>query len=345
MAENETVATASGPLRLYDNTRLSAFKRCPRYFFYRHVKHWTPDKISPALVFGASWHAAMDAIWRSMVAGDEKTIVVEKGVEAFNAEWTDQGMPSPQDLMPEDIKELGARTPVNAIEMIVGYVSKRWDMLRGGELEILDIERPFIVPLDPEDDTLFYIGKIDKTIRYKSKVLAMEHKTTTAYKKTEDSNKFRAGFVDSFSPNSQVDGYQYALHLTYPGEAGGVWVDAALVHKTEESFMFIPVEKRLEQLDLWLWETHTWIDLIEQNKEMAANTSPQEKYMAAFPKNTNSCWDFNQACPYLDLCRAWPNPQGHDIPPGMTRSVWNPVEHIQGLGHLVDKDAVDAEAE
>lgn len=50
-------------LRLYDNTRLSDYKRCPRFFFFRHVMHWvsTGERRLP-LIFGGAWHTEMDRL-------------------------------------------------------------------------------------------------------------------------------------------------------------------------------------------------------------------------------------------------------------------------------------------
>lgn len=312
-------------LRLYDNTRLSDFKRCPRYFYYRHEQGWLKDTTELSLIFGSSWHRAMDQIWPLILEGEDKEEIIAAGNIAFLNEWISNGLPAELDYEAE--KEWSPRTPGIAFEMIVGYTTQRYRQIRE-DFELLHIEKPFAVPLDPNDPTLFYIGKMDKVVRRRGRPGTIEHKTTTAYSK---SSKFRSTFVDSFSPNSQVDGYAYALHMLFPGEkVGGVWVDAALVHKTEnDAFMFIPVERQIQQLDGWLWETRSWIDQIEGNRIMAAEfVEPGDPYMAAFPKNTNSCFDFNRSCQYLDLCKAWPNPIGKPLPPGYTAKKWDPLEHL-----------------
>lgn len=311
-------------LRLYDNTRLSDFKRCPRYYYYRHIRNWVASGVGLPLVFGSAWHAAQEEIWPALVEGKmPQNEVVERAYLAFLAEWQKEGLPWPLDLETE--QEFAPRTPANALEMIHGYVEIRAKQM--GDLEMVSVEKPFAVPLDPEDATLFYVGKIDKIIRVKSrkKYRAIEHKTTTAYSKGAG---FRSSFVDSFSPNSQVDGYLYCLHMTFPDAVEGVWVDAALVHKTEhEVFKFIPVEKKLDQLDAWLWETRSWIDLVEANKKQAEGQHNHE-YMAAFPKNTNSCHDFNKSCQYIDLCKAWANPSNKPLPLGFQEEVWDPLDRL-----------------
>lgn len=311
-------------LRLYDNTRISAFRRCPRYYFFRHVLDWETKTKKTALIFGSCWHAAQEIIWPMMVDKVDKHMIMAVAYEAWLAKWREEGMNYP--LAYEEEKELAPRTPGHAQEMIAAYVDERYDSVANGQIELISCEKAFVVPLDADDDTLFYVGKIDKVVRQRGRYRAIEHKTTTAYKKD---GPFRSTFVDSFSPNSQVDGYLYALHMTYPGEVSGVWVDAALVHKTETGFLFVPVERQMKHLDAWLWGTRYWIDQIEANKKhYEEECSVDDVYMAAFPQNTNSCFDFNSACSYLDLCKMWPNPIGKPVPPGYEVNKWDPLDHI-----------------
>jgi hypothetical protein len=238
-------------MRLYDNTRIKDFRRCPRYYYFRHYRHWkhNGDKAWP-LAFGAAWGEAQNVIWPGLCAGNTDGLI-QAAYDAFCAEWQKFDMPFPMSM--QDEEEMSPRTPGTALEMIVNYVEDRKQQAR--EMELIAVERPFVVPLDPQDDTLFYVGRMDKVVRRRGKVLAIEHKTTTAYKKSNSGVPFRGAFLESFSPESQVDGYLFALHMDFPGKVGGVWVDAALVHKTvNDGFTFIPVERQLQHLDAWLWE-------------------------------------------------------------------------------------------
>lgn len=314
----------------YDNTRISAFKKCPRFYYFRHVRHWAPNATAVPLAFGGAWHMALETVWPMMCAGKPQKETIAAGYAAFVQDWVARGMPHPDDMGYEREKEFSPRTPAVAFEMLCDYVANRASKTR--DLELISVERPFIVPLDSHDDSRFYVGKIDKVVRQRGKVRAIEHKTTTAYKKD---GGFRATFVDGFSPNSQVDGYLYALHMLWPGSVQGVWVDAALVHKTETAFMFIPVEKQKVQLDSWLWETNYWIDQIQAHTAQLDSCSPSDPFLASFPKQTGSCQDFNKNCEYHDLCRFKPNPMELVEPPaGFTHEFWDPL-HETGADKLV----------
>jgi hypothetical protein len=268
----------------------------------------------------------MEVIWAAITPPAKppsKETVVKAAYAAFLQKWLDEGLPPPDEIDYEEEKELAPRTPGQALEMIVGYVDYRLKTI--DNFELLAVERGFAVPLDPEQPDLFYVGKIDKIVKRRGKMLGIEHKTTTAYKK---GGPFKGTFLDSFSPNAQVDGYLYALHMMFPDQVGGVWVDAALVHKSEEGFMFIPIERQLQHLDSWLWETLNWINRVEEDTKSASVEKESAPYMRAFPKNTNSCWDFMSACPYLGMCKMISNPINKPIPAGFTLHKWDPLEHL-----------------
>jgi len=305
--------------------------------------HWTNDGVEWPLVFGSSWHSAMDYVWRKLLAERElgpidAEFIARGAFKRFVKTWIDEGAPPPEQIDYEMQQEIAPRTPMHAYDMLIGYVIAKAKLL--GDMELVATEKPFAVPLY-EEEKVFYVGKIDKQVRLKSngRIRGIEHKTTTAYRK---GGPFRAGYIDSFSPNSQVDGYLFALHMLFPGEVDGIWVDASLVHKTEEGFMFIPVDKQLHMLDAWLWETREWIDRVEADKEMLRQSSPNDRYLRAFPKNTQSCWSFNRQCPYIDCCKAWPNPLGKQMPNNFIERKWDPLEELGPIEGLEGQDATDS---
>ena len=143
-------------------------------------------------------------------------------------------------------------------------------------------------------------------------------------------------WIDSFSPNSQVDGYVHQLKMNYE-DARGVLVDGALVHKTvHDKFKFIPCERIVEQLDSYLNETLFYIEQIEQQDELLDLESPGNQFLRAFPKNTESCMGkYMRACEYRDVCRFNPNPEKMTEPPeGYVESKWEPfnVLHLEKIG-------------
>lgn len=327
--------------KYYDNTRVSSYRSCPRSFFFRHVKHWEPVRKSAALIFGGAWHEGMDEIWTKLVEQpDIDTIELSKlALKAFMGKWIEEGFPALDEIGPEEEQMIGFRHPMTALEMYIEYIDQRRGYITDPRFKLLAVEKPFAVPLDPDDPTLFYVGRLDKVFQRGRDVYVGEHKTTTAFRKD---GGFMSTFLDSFSPNSQIDGYTFAAHIEYGDAVTGVMVDAALVHKNHHDiFRFIPIERQFSQIEGWLWETHYHIDQIEQNKEAFKQCDPDASYMPAFPKNTQSCAMYGR-CPYASVCKMWPNPAGKDTPPGFHVNKWSPFKTLElekiGLSEEVDDE-------
>ena len=291
---------------------------------------------APPLVFGSSWHEAMDCVWGAFKEGfnGDTESLAKLAFMTFCEKWEAEGMTPLEQMDDFELKQLKARTPMTAYEMIFEYIAQREKFLR--EITILDIEPPFAVPLDPDNPDLWYVGRLDKIWERRGDIYAMEHKTTSLYSTT---STFRSGFVDSFSPNSQIDGYIHAGNMLYGDKFKGVWVDAALVHlKVHDGFKIIPVDRIFKQIDGWLYETHYWIDQIDLcHKELEEAGG---NFMPTFPKNTNACSDFG-GCPYMNICRGYPNPsEQHEAPAGFIEKPWSPFDvlHLEKLGLDKGKD-------
>lgn len=291
--------------RFYDNTMLSSYKDCPRKYFLRHVLNWRAQGISDPLVFGLSWHSAMDVVWAQAKTHPRKDIA-HNALAAFRLTWEEQGMPG--DLTLEDIDRLSPRTPSIAAEMLVSYIDKRWGILQ--ESVLVAGEQPFAVPLPGTEDT-WYVGRLDKTLDHEGRLLVVEHKTTTEYKKD---GGFKPSWVESWYSDSQVKGYQFGGGLFFPGLTQ-VWVDGALVHKiVHDAFRFVPVAHQFPLLQEWVDDTRQWVARVEHD---TAKYNAQGKLgNGVFPKSENSCHGKYGPCPFLDICRTTPDPSQLDGPPG-----------------------------
>jgi hypothetical protein len=273
----------------------------------------------------------MDIVWEILakrpISRLDDHAVLKEGMKAFLKTWEESGGPEAYDHELQYKKYPSARTPDTAMEMLAHYIAERRPWLESADFELLDIERPFAVPLDPADPSLYYVGRLDKVFRLKGKgIFFGEHKTTTLYAKN---GPFQDRFTESFSPNSQVDGYMYALHLVYGKEAKGGMVDAALVHKDiHDAFRFIPVDRQMGQLDTWLWEARQWIANIEANSAALDLVTAEQRYLTAFPKNTSACSHYD-GCSYVSLCKMWADPHRRAEAPGFKNEVWSPFDELQ----------------
>lgn len=314
--------------RYYDNTKLGDYKACPRFYYLRHVKGWRPSGTAMPLVFGLCWHEAMDVIWIGYAKVRDGLVshedLVEAAMFAFEECWIKSGLKPFADLDMQDLEMLGARTPMIAKEMLTNYLTKRADIL--DSMELLAAERPFAVPLYPDRTDIWYIGRRDKDIMLNGDRVVIEHKTTSEYK---IDGGFKSQYLESFYPNSQVEGYLYAANLEY-GNVKYVWADAALVHKkVHDAFRFIPVSATFAALDAWLWEARDWSNRIESELERLSDAAA-EKILSAFPRNTQQCVGKYGLCSMLSICRGFPNPAQVEEPPtGYIYEPWNPFDLLK----------------
>ena len=321
-------------MRYFDNTRLSAHEVCPRKFYFRHRRHIRPATLQIPLVFGLSWHAGMDTIWPGAQSDLTDSELADAAMIAFDRKWQECGLPSVVDMAPEQVDEVGFRNPGTAFDMFYNYVEQRRDFIRHVEVEY--VELPFAVPLDPNDKSLFYIGRMDKLIKWEGRKWSVEHKTTSEYKKD---GGFRASFVEAFTPNSQIDGYDHGNHMLHGNEAKGVLIDGALVHKSvHDKFCFIPIERDILMLEAWLWEAQEKVKKIEADDDtltlLREEGKDQDPILKAFPKRTSSCHIYN-GCEYRDICKMVVNPETvpDDNFKGYIVDPWEPFD-LLGLAEI-----------
>lgn len=294
--------------RIYSHSGLTTFERCERQALFSRVLKWKPEGGRPNadLAFGNAWHKAMDVVWPGLNAGKPHSEVYEGAFTAFCDSWEADGLPP----FGTDINwyaEYKAKTPGVAGELLNEYIGKREGFI--AECELLAVEEPFAVQLDPDDPGLFYGGFLDKVVKRDGRVLVIEHKTTGAYSKDFT---FKSSFTDSFSPNHQIEGYLLATQQKWPS-CDTIYVDGALAHANKKDgvipgFCFEPVAPGPDMLDQWLWETLERVRRYEANKEVLYSIEAKLPYLPAFVRNTEACYSFGRRCPYLDLCKGFANP-------------------------------------
>lgn len=303
-----------------DNSTISTYKECPRKYLLRHHLGWSVDYAgkAPALVFGSSWHAGMDAIWG---AGPDVTLPVrtDLAMYSFQQQWEEDGFTF--QLSMEEQDTLGARTPGVAHEMFYNYIQAREVMLK--EATVLSIEAPVAMPLPELEDT-WYIGKLDKVIEWNG-VHILEHKTTSAY---AIKGMFQPDWVESWGTSPQVKGYQLIGTMNYPN-LQDVWVDGALVHKkVHDAFKLIPISHAWPLLEEWIADTRQWI--IEIQKEEYQLAKQGELSAGMFRKNEDQCFGKYSKCPFLAICSVCTNPLALDGPPmGYKVERWEPFEILK----------------
>lgn len=326
-------AERKGKIRIYDNTLVMTAETCLRLYYLRHVRHFTSKEEKIYFVFGSSWGKAMDTLWTLMSQNPRRNLdsAINEAFNSFCAEWRRRGLLDPESMQPEDFADYGARTPYTALEMLHFYAEKRMQIWRNPTFKLIAVEDPFAVPIHSSNKEVLYAGRMDKVFELQRAIRAIEHKTTTVYPK----GKSWEAYLNSFSPNNQVDGYNYSGRFKYGKKWKGVWVDIGVVHKDiHDSFHILPIERSPVATDAWLWDIWYWITQIEENRKTLATLPADQPYLTAFPKSTKACYDFPHSCPMLDVCRFNNNPRNIPVPGGMKKEKWEPFDvlKLQKLG-------------
>jgi len=311
-----------------DNTRISAYKDCPRKFFLRHIMEWRSEGTAVPLVFGGSWHAGQDIIWQHATVLQQDDLR-QAAMAAFLEKWEEEGFPADLDM--DQIQAFNPRTPGVAEEMYANYIRERWGMLLNAR--IVSIEQPFAVPL-PNLDHSWYVGRLDKVIEYNGQQLVIEHKTTALYSKASG---FQPSYIDSWYVDSQVKGYQFGAGMYYEG-LKSIWVDCALVHKViHDQFRFVPVSHTFDMVKEWLRDTESWVTSMVKDEQRFLDTGNLST-TGCFRKNENSCYGKYGSCAFLDICRTTSDIQkGQEPPPGYIVEKWSPFETL-GLEKIINKE-------
>lgn len=327
-------------IKLYDNSRLSDHRKCNRYFYLRHRRHFAPHGEMVAANFGSCFSKALDILWPAVKQGLPDGTAIELAYDAFLNEWrSTYNFPRLDEMTDGQLATFGFRHDQTAARMLHAYLERRKNFIQS--VEILSIEKPFIVPLDPGNPDLFYVGRMDKVIRWNGRVWGLDHKTTSWYRK---SGGFAPEWIDGWELKNQPDGYLHALRMEYGSEAKGILIDGILVHAKEDAGILKPIEKTISHTQAWMWELHHEMTIIAANDaNLTAHRRgyPDETYdfMPAFPKNENGCISFMKRCPFFDICTTCADPEELTEPPeGYTLERWDPFDKATleklGLGDV-----------
>lgn len=313
--------------KYYDNSMLSTFKQCPRMYYLRHIRGWSGEGISMPLAFGQSWHNAMDVLWSQYGKLPDRDLV-ELATAQFEDSWVAEGLPEPSTLTIDQLEHYGARTPGVAKEMLHNYLAKRKQTFDNPTFQLEAYEQPFAVPLYPDRNDVWYIGRLDKVFKLNGSRVIGEHKTTSEYK---IDGGFKSSWLDSWSPSAQIEGYMYAGNLYFDGGIRYVWVDGALVHKkVHDQFKFVPIAANLASLDGWLWEARNWVEEVEAETAKLTEGAADGEYMQCFRRNTDQCVGKYGPCSFRGVCTTVDNPHKLvDPPDGYVVKFWQPFDTLK----------------
>ena len=305
--------------KVNDATKVNTFLECPRKYFYSYVLGWRPSTPSNHLVFGTSWHIAMEYL----LTHDYSVQSVMAAYDEFLKDYR-------KTFGPETDEMFHPKTPDNALFVLNAYAKKfQADLV---DWEPLYTEIAGKISLNDDQVLHFRMDSILKH-RYKEKVMSLEHKTGSSTYNWELQ-----------WPLSMQNGtYSHVLYCLFPVETvSGVTFRGSIFRKVKKGweqlaqkanltvqppyeFIEFPARKSIDQMNTWLWHAQLYLDQISFCFEMLAEAKEEDEVLETFPMNPTNCTKWF-GCEFMDFCQAWQNPlqRCYEPPLGYIEEHWDP---------------------
>jgi hypothetical protein len=300
--------------RPIDNTALTDYMACPRKFFYGMVLNRRRiGATPPALAFGTSWHAALEAHYKT--GGDRYQVEL-----AVMRSWQQHDRPDDH------------RTMQRVMTCYDQYMS-HWgdhaaDTSRNGRTVGFP-ENPMVeIPVEIAwpGGAHPYTGKIDRIIEINGLYYVEDHKTTS---------QLGAQYFQQYDPNNQMMGYAWLAQKLTGLRIAGVRINALGVLKTQTKLAREIVSYSKERLEEWGQNFNAWVLRLEhsyiayQEAEKAEDGEPllnSPLLLAAFPHNFMACSGKYGMCQYASVCSFQPARRGYVLETEFAEKEWDPME-------------------
>jgi len=307
---------------IIDSTKLKAFQKCPRAFFYEYILHWTPDHSRVHLNFGEAWHSAMESLLSSLQQHGSYEPGVEEAMKAFLKTYHRYF----------SVSEDGANAPKdskNALQALAEYVLRYEE--NDKMFKVLYTEVAGRVPIDANRWIHF---KIDAILQGPGGVVVMDHKT---------SGQMYDAWKHEFTLSVQIGTYIHLLNCIYDDNVYGAIINGAFFRKKGNDFLRVPLRYTSDLSLSWLTTVRTYLQIINDEYDLLTSCTESDDVMIAFPLNPQSCCAWFHLCPYHALCSSWANPLQHTdrgCPPGFIKHHWDPREQEERAKFVFNGDVI-----
>lgn len=295
--------------RPIDNTALADYMACPRKFFYGMVANRRRrGATAPALAFGTSWHAALEAHYKT--GGDRTAVEL-----AILHSWE-------QHDRPDDHRTV--QRVLSCYDQYLGHWGDHaTDTSRNGRTVGFP-ENPMVeipVELAWPGGAHPYTGKIDRIIEINGLYYVEDHKTTS---------QLGAQYFQQYDPNNQMMGYAYLAEKLTGLRIAGVRINALGVLKTQTKLAREIVSYSKERLEEWGRNFNAWVARLEESYRIMAEADPtvidDDLLLRAWPHNFMACSAKYGMCQYASVCSFQPARRAYVLETEFTEKQWDPME-------------------
>lgn len=252
---------------------VQSYKNCKRKHYYTYIRRLEPLYLSPAILFGTATHAGLEEWYRQHAAGASTTKKVKFGRDAAL-----QRLDAQRHLYFDPAKiEIHKRQIIDTFQQ---YGLEYHEEL----FRVLAIEESLSCTLPSGD---IFTGRIDLAVMgHDARLMIYDHKTTSWRL-----DNVRRGLMVS----DQASSYMMLWNKEHPTKrCAGVVFSIIRNYLGKTEFLQVPVYRT--QKDIELFEAEVTEELGDMSQR-AINPN------ALWAKNTDHCYSYNKACPFLELCQ------------------------------------------
>lgn len=284
----------------FDNTSLSAFKDCPRKYYYSIIQGYRSKAPATALSFGSAIHVVYEVFDKAIAEGESRESALRAGCRAALA--------YPDSYFLGDKK----RSRLSLLRSIIWYEAQfrtatlPSHIFKNGRI---GLELSFIFPLPfpaYNCETLYYCGHIDKLTEYSNSLFALERKHTVS--------NLGENFYANYFFSSQIGGYVYAGKVIFETPVSGAIIEATQIGVNYVNFGRAVVHRINSHLEEWMEDTSYWINRIED--------AAKDDF---WPHNTEACGKYG-GCPFRAVCSKAPEVRAITLKNDYRVERWNPLE-------------------
>ena len=287
---------------ILDNSMISDYRLCPRYFQYRHIEYLTltDDAANFKTGYGTAIHAALEVWYSGIKDGIDPSDadLKEKSFDAFKESWNRY----------EGLDETFLRTMTRGLKIVMLYMNK----FKSENFKVLHTEIGGAFELDD----FIIIFKSDMVVEDESgDILVFETKTSA----------YRNYLI--VRPNSQIDTYISGIRAIKGLPVKGAILNQIYFRKGKKNetivdtteFVREQTNREDAELDEWREDTLYWANNIRRSCDSNH-----------FAKNPNSCTAYG-GCMFLQLCKV-NNPSVRDSMKrdGYKVEKWEPWKGARG---------------
>lgn len=302
-----------------DSTILTAFRGCPRRFWWEYVLRLRPHAINIHFHAGGCFAAGLEA-WREAyyLNGQPETEAQAAAVATFIGAWGDIEPP-----------EGSNKTFFRTLAALVSYMDTypmATDHLQ--PLRKDSFEYSFAIPtkvIHPSGLPFIFCGRIDLLAAYSGLPAIVDEKTTSALGET---------FSKKWAMRGQFLGYLWAVRQTLGIKVNMAIVRGTAILKTTINHLEVPQQYPEHLIDEWA------VDLEDSLRDMV-RCWEEKRFAKVYG---DACATFSK-CSYTDLCTS----KKPDIWfSTFARNTWNPIlrnpiaESDTAIAHLTSAEIASA---